>query len=230
MMPPNLLGLYRQEEELRVKAVELVAADARYALHLCVIEEAMDLGDMLRQFETVDEDLKLVQVLGMRLFNAFGACLKLTLSGYSQNAALIMRDILETVFLLDYFQGDRSLITQWRIADKRQRLEQFRPVKVRTALDERDGFTLKRRFVAYDLLSGLAGHPTMQSVHMMRPEIDGDAVVGPFMEPGILMAAVSELGRLALQAGEQLNLFFPENWLLGFESRLGFAKGKGLAG
>lgn len=32
----------------------------------------MDLADILRQFETADEDLKVIQLLGMRTFNAFG--------------------------------------------------------------------------------------------------------------------------------------------------------------
>ncbi|HEY8593981.1 MAG TPA: hypothetical protein VIL84_01955 [Devosiaceae bacterium] len=39
----------------------------------------MDVPDILRQFDTVDEDLKVTQVLGMRTFNAFGANLKLAL-------------------------------------------------------------------------------------------------------------------------------------------------------
>jgi hypothetical protein len=91
----------------------------------------MDLADVLRQFETADEDLKVIQLLGMRTFNAFGASVKLALSGYSQNSALILRDVLETVFLIGYFAGDRTLIERWRFADKRARLRDFGPLKVR---------------------------------------------------------------------------------------------------
>ena len=72
-------------------------------------------------------------------FNAFGASLKLALSGYSQNSALILRDVLETVFLTDYFAGDRTLIERWRFADKKARIKDFGPVRVREALDARDG-------------------------------------------------------------------------------------------
>jgi hypothetical protein len=37
----------------------------------------------------------------------------LALSGYHQNSALILRDVMEMVFLLDLFAGDPSLIERW---------------------------------------------------------------------------------------------------------------------
>lgn len=158
----------------------------------------MDLADILRQFKTDDEDLKLVQILGMRTFNAFGASLKLALSEYTQNSALIMRDVLETVFLLDLFQSHRTLIQSWRFADKKTRMKDFRPIKVRIALDSRDGFMSRKREEMYELLSELAGHPTMKSAWMMRPQKDGDVVIGPFVESTMLEAVLSETGRLAV--------------------------------
>lgn len=44
------------------------------------------------------------------------------------------------------------------------------------------------------------------------------------METMTLEAVVSEMGRLAIQVGGQLNLFFPADWPQGFPSRLAFAK------
>src|SRR5260221_12915240 len=155
----NLGGLHRGEEFLRTKAIE--ALNDELSLHVEVIEHAMNIADHLRQCDTEDDDLKLIQLLGMRTFNAFGAALKLCLSGYYQNAALISRDILETTFLVDLFRGDRALIRQWRMADKKTRLKEFAPVKVRTLLDDRDGFTERRRAAMYELFSELAGHATM---------------------------------------------------------------------
>src|SRR5260370_33391528 len=81
----------------------------RLQLHLAVTEAAMGLADMLRQFNTSDENLKVAVMLGMRTFNAFAASIKLALSGYHQNSALILRDVMETVFLLDLFAGDPPL-------------------------------------------------------------------------------------------------------------------------
>ena len=69
-IPDNLRSLHDQEEFLRARAFELVAADGRFALHVRVVENAMDLADLLRQVPTEDEDMKVTQVLGMRTFNA----------------------------------------------------------------------------------------------------------------------------------------------------------------
>jgi hypothetical protein len=224
IIPLKLARLHFDEEHFRSKALEVVAGDERLQLHLAVVEATMDLADTLRQLDTNDEDLKVIQIFGMRTFNAFGASLKLALSGYSQNSALILRDGLETVFLIDYFAGDRSLIAGWRLADKKARMKAFSPVKVREALDARDGFTEKKRFKMYEMFSELAGHPNMKSHLMMRPQQGGDAVIGPFMEATTLDAVISEMARMAIQVGEQLNLFFPADWQGALPSRLTFAK------
>lgn len=223
-LPENLESLHRQEELLRGKALEFVALDQKLALHFAVIEQAMNLGDLLRKSPIDDEDMKVIQILGMRMFNAFGASLKLALTGYLQNSTLVMRDILETVFLVDLFRGDRTQIAQWRMADKKTLREKFSPAAVRKALDARDGHTMKRREEHYKLFSELAGHPTMKSDWMMRPKKDGDAVIGPFMEKTALEAVLSEMGRLAIFAGEQLNAFFPADWEAAVEPRLGFMR------
>ena len=193
-------------------------------LHLAIIEAAMDLADLLRRLDTSDEDLKAIIMLGMRTFNAFGASLKLALSGYSQNSAVILRDVMETVFLIDYFASDRTLIERWRFADKKARLKDFAPVKVREALDLRDGSAGKIRFEIYEMFSELAAHSNMRSVLMMRPMPGRDAVIGPFMEPTTLDAVLFEMGRLAIRVGETLSLFFSADLSIEIPSRLAFAK------
>jgi hypothetical protein len=125
--PSNLANLHSAEESLRSKSLEIVLDNERLQLHLGAVEAAMELADMLRQFETKDENLKVIQVLGMRVFNAFGASVKLALSGYCQNSTLIMRDIMETAFLIDYFSSDRKLIERRRLADRKTRIREFRP-------------------------------------------------------------------------------------------------------
>jgi len=225
-LPENLASLHSQEELLREKGLELVTRDKRLSLHIAVVEHAMDLADLLRQYPTEDEDFKVIKMLGMRMFNAFGAALKLALSGYSQNSALVMRDVLETVFLIDLFRGDRAAITRWRLADKKAHRKEFLPVRVREALDSRDGFSGKRRAEIYELFSELAGHPTMKSVWMMRPEKNCDAVIGPFIEKTSLAAVISEMGRLAIQVGEHLAEFIPADWDKATTARFVFAQAK----
>ncbi|WP_245313702.1 hypothetical protein [Bradyrhizobium elkanii] len=103
-------------------------------------------------------------------------------------------------------------------------MKELSPVRVRQALDERDGFTSQKRFEMYELFSELAAHPNMKSSWMMRPQKDGDAVIGPFMEATALEAVLSEMGRLAVQVGEQLERFFPASWDQGMPSRVAFAE------
>lgn len=225
-IPLNLYGLHSGEEILRNKALLLISKNELLRLHLEAVESAMDLADVFRQLNVDDENLKVIQILGMRTFNAFGASLKLALSGYSQNSALILRDVLETAFLLDYFGNNRGKIERWRFADKKMLQKEFAPVKIREALDARDGFTEKKRAALYEMFSELAGHATMKSAYMMQPQRGGNAVIGPFIEETSLEAIISEMGRLAIQVGEQINLFFPPNDFHGFSSRTAFAKVK----
>ena len=93
LLPDNFVRLHSGEELLRTKAIQSLRDD-KLRLHADVIQQAMNMADGIRQFDTRDEDLKLIQMLGIRVFNAFGAALKLCFSGYYQNAALILRDIL----------------------------------------------------------------------------------------------------------------------------------------
>lgn len=224
-LPENLKRLHDAEQVLRDKALDIIHGDD-LGLHLAIVELAMDLADTLRQFPTDDEDLKVAQVLGMRTFNAFASSLKLALSGYMQNSALVMRDILETVFLLDLFRGDHLLIKEWRFADKRKIKEKFSPVKVREALDKRYGHTEKKRAEIYQLFSELAAHPSMKSALMLRPTIGGDAVIGPFIEKQALTVQLSEMGRLAVQVGEVLGSFIPTWWGPAASCRASFVEAK----
>jgi hypothetical protein len=68
-----------------------------------------------------DDELTL-QLLGIRLFNAAGAALKLALSGYYQKGFDARRDILETGFLVDYLTTFPEKIAEWKAANKRTRI------------------------------------------------------------------------------------------------------------
>lgn len=211
-LPDNLISLHKQEELLRLQAMAAITDHEKMLLHLCAIERAMTLTKIAVEYPTEDEDLKVLKMLSIRMFNAFASCLKLMTSGYHQNSGMIMRDILETVFLLDFFNTDNTAIERWRFADKKTQREQFSPAAIRKALDERDGNTSRKREEAYKMLSELAAHPNMHSQHMLKPEKGGDIVIGPFMEITSLEAGISELGRLGIQAGEAIDAFLPKEW------------------
>jgi hypothetical protein len=207
-MLENLERLHSFEEQLRVQAFQLIAHDKRLSMHVAIVAAAMDMIDVYRQTGSDGEDDKVVQLLGFRIFNDFASSIKLALSGYSQTAALILRDILETTFLIDHFRTDQPAIQRWRTACAKDREREFSPMEVRKYLDERDGFSDQKRKADYKLFSSLAAHPTMESFAMMRPN-GMNAYCGPFLEKPTLEAVFSEMGKLAIQAGEVISEFMP---------------------
>lgn len=208
----NLDRLHSQEESLRGQAISILQGNSKLLLHLDVIERAMTVARVVTSYQTNDEDLKVIKMLSVRLFNAFGASMKLMLSGYHQKSAMIMRDILETVFLLDLFNTDRTAIERWRKTDKRLLQKEFSARAVREALDKRDGLNTQKRAKAYKMFSELASHPTMWTQNMLKAEMDGDILTGPFMGETILRQGLEELGRLAVQAGDIMDAFLPKEW------------------
>lgn len=207
--PSNLLRLHDKEQSLREEALSIIQGDSKLELHLDVIERAMTLAKIIVSHPSEDEDFKVIKMLSIRMFNAFGASLNLLFTGYHQKSAMIMRDVLETLFLMDLFKTDHTCIERWRFADDKRRRRDFSPIAVRKALDKRDGFEGQKRAEAYKMLSELAAHPTMGTQYMLKADLDGDILTGPFMGADILRAGLDELGRLAAQAGGIFHGFLP---------------------
>jgi len=141
------------------------------------------------------------------VFNASACALTLLLSGYYQNAALQMRDILETGFLVDDFSTDRSRIKQWRESTDQERKKHFSPIGVRKRLDARDGLTTKGRAAAYGLLSDYAAHPTHKGVALIYPGKLGK--IGPFFHLPFLRRLIEELAKRLLDATIKFADHFP---------------------
>lgn len=201
-IPDNLSALHRGEEELRAESLRRIAELPDMAAHLHLIERTMDLiYALLPSTEVTDEEELHLGNLGIRCFNALASSLKLMLSGYYQAAALHVRDLLETTFLLDYFTIDPGLMTKWRTMSDRDRKTAFKPITVRDALDRRDGFSTMKRKAAYELLCKLAGHATPEGAIMLAPDPSiGTVHCGPFLEITALEAVLSETAKTALQA------------------------------
>lgn len=160
---------------------------------------------MFRQVPAADKDVETLQSLGLRMFNSFATATKLMLSGYYQMSALILRDLLETTFLVEWFRTERSDILRWLDDDIRQK--HFRPGQVRKKLDDRDGVTTGRRGELYSLFCELAGHPTSRSSFMLTPR-GMQARNGPFLDLTALEAVAAEMGRLAIQVGNAVSCIY----------------------
>ena len=210
--PSNLTELHSEELGLRKQALEILNAEQRLILHLNAIERAMSVAKIVVGYSQEDEDFKVIKMLSIRIFNAFGASLMLAFSGYHQKSAMVLRDTLETVFLLGLFKRDRGAIERWRYADRKTMKREFSPAAVRKFLDDTDGLSSRKREETYKMFCELAAHPNMHSQHMLRPEKGGDIVMGPFMEATTIEAGISEMGKLAVQAGEVMSALLPPAW------------------
>lgn len=180
------------EENLRRESMALIFADPELRRRLEIVQKAMAL---IFAF-TIDhasrsEAEATMQLLGIRLFNASASGIKLALSGYYQTAFHQARDIMETGYLLDFFRTSPEHRIVWKQSDWKKRKELFAPVKIRLALDERDGDTTKTREAEYNKLSELASHATFRGFRLTTR--GGFGELGPFVEKTNLLAWLEEM-------------------------------------
>ena len=121
ILPQNINSVYNNEEQFSAKSLSSIESEADLLLNIKIVESAIDICQMLRLFKTNDQDLTVIQVFSLHIFNAFASSIKLMMSGYYQNSALIIRDILGTVFLADFFCTNDQQITRWHNGDKKER-------------------------------------------------------------------------------------------------------------
>ena len=195
----NLRSLHDHEEKLRDDSLKVLAADAAHSEMLFLIANAMGIlfGFSLDHKAQEDDDVTL-QYFGIRLFNNAGSSIKLALSGYTQQALSLTRDIMEVAFLLDYFRSSPDQISVWKAADAKARKSKFGPLQIRVALDARDGNKERKREKAYAVLSENASHATYGGFRLTMK--NGDGQFGPFVDEPKLKAWLGELSLRLLPA------------------------------
>jgi hypothetical protein len=145
-----------------------------------VVEASMTLlRHFSRDYPYNGEDELTVHLLGIRLFNSAAGAVQSLTSGYYQNSVMLQRDILEGAFLLDYFRSNEASIAEWRGCTEKERSQKFSAFKVRTELDNRDGFSEKKRMQAYSTLCTLGAHASYQGFRLFAPTAGGDAYADP---------------------------------------------------
>jgi len=190
----NLTSLHKHEEELRAKSLAAIEADAALSEHWNLVGEAMNaIYAFTHDHAHGSENELTLQYLGVRLFNAAGASVKLALSGYYQKAFDQVRDLIETYFLVDYFSTYPDKIDEWKRADKKKRISHFGPGFIRNALDKRDGYTSGGRKKIYDLISELASHASYLGISLTATGPANMAQVGPFFDEKKLAIWLQEL-------------------------------------
>lgn len=210
-IPQNFLFLHQGEEELRAKALEMVTADADLQAHLAIAERAMNILDVfVRQQDEETDSGRAMQHLAIRVFNGLAVAWKLMSTGYFQKAGLVQRDLIESIYLVNFFQIHPEKIAVWNTADRKQLVREFGPGPVRKALDAHMGMGKSRREEIYQKFSMLAAHPSNIGFQMLRPKGGNGAVIGPFMDHTALRALLEEQGMLAIQAGLAFNILLHE--------------------
>ena len=200
MLPKNIRSLHHHEESIRTDSLKHIEADATLLEHVELIHRGMSIVYAFTHDHPNENDDELtVQYLGIRVFNTAASSMKLAVSGYYQPAFSLVRDLFETVALLDYLRSNREQIAVWKTADRKTRQNTFGPAAIRQALDRRDGFEGKRRMGLYILLSEYAAHATAPSFRLVMREGLGE--IGPYYSDKLLKAWVEETVKLMAQGG-----------------------------
>jgi hypothetical protein len=190
----NLASLHQHEEGVRARSLAAIEADAALSDHWSLVAEAMNAIYVFTHDHPHESENELtLQYLGIRLFNAAGASVKLALSGYYQKAFDQLRDVIETSFLVDYLSTHPEKIGEWWRADKKKRLSHFGPALIRNELDKRDGYTSGEQKRIYDLISELASHASYLGISLTTTGPDNMAQVGPFFDDKKLAPWLGEM-------------------------------------
>jgi hypothetical protein len=120
--------------------------------------------------------------------------------GYYDEALALARSVDEIANLLILFASDQSALEKWKVSDKRTRINEFGPVKVRIKLEKLDVPTPIGEEL-YSYLSERAAHVTPYT----RPQVHNEAlkamVGGVYQEPGARIC----LNHIALALGVAAN-------------------------
>jgi hypothetical protein len=129
----NLTSLHSHEEELRATSLAAINADAALSDHWNLVAEAMNaIYAFTHDHVHGSENELTLQYLGIRLFNAAGASVKLALSGYYQKAFHQVRDLIETYFLVDYLSTYQRKSTNGDVRTRRHASRSSAPASFAT--------------------------------------------------------------------------------------------------
>lgn len=190
----NLTSLHKHEEKLRAESLTAIKANVALSDHWNLVAEAMNVIYTFTHDHVHGSENELtLQYLGIRLFNAAGASIKLALSGYYQTAFHQVRDVIETYFLVDYLSTNPEKIDEWKRTDKKKRISHFGPAFIRNALDKRDGYTSGERTRIYHVISEAASHASYRGISLMATGPANMVQVGPFFDEGKLTVWLNEM-------------------------------------
>lgn len=99
---------------------------------------------------------------------------------------MLQRDILEVAFLLDYFRSNEARIAEWRGCTESERNKKFGAYKVRTALDDRDGFKERKRALLTSSYARWARTLPIRASGCLRPQQAATPIADPTLRTACL--------------------------------------------
>jgi hypothetical protein len=197
--------LYMVDESPIVLANDkFVRASEEMQDHVSMINAALHLiSSIPSHIEHTNDDELAVQRLILRCFNAGAASLRLARCGYYQPAFSLVRDVIETTFLLDLFSRVPKEVKQWRTLPVKERESRFSTFTVRKKLDDFDPGKKSLRTEIYKRFSNYAAHPTPEGAAVISPDMM--TKIGPFSDEqrflGVLQELAKHLGYTAIVSG-----------------------------
>ena len=128
------------------------------------------------------------------------------MSGNYTGCAMYARDLLETSFLLDYLLEKPGRPEAWLGINSKTVPQEYKPITIRKYLDDRDGYTEKRRATHYQMLCALGAHPSPAGFELKR---NGAKLIksGPFKQRESLEQCIQEAAKLTVLLAERLRQF-----------------------
>lgn len=160
-------------------------------LHLCIVD-----------WENDNESDHVKQMLGLRLLNSSLSSVSLIMQGYPQAALSIIRDMIETGNLLEYFRLLPEEVLVWAKSNNDERRNKYSAQKIRNKIKNKHNIENNNLSIAYWTLCDIAVHPTPAGFNML---LDTDSpMAGPqFVEH-----------RLDAWLREMILRFSPAVWLM----------------
>lgn len=212
-IPGPLAHLMKEEDELKALALKWIGEDDELSHHMSIIAIDMDTVWQAVKQNTSGEDARTIQLLGFRVFNHMGSALRLALGGYFQASAMLLRDLYETGWLINYLLIHPDKIPVWRDADDHKKRKEFEPGAIRSVIDKLDGFEKDARSRVYWQLCDFAAHPNAKGFALLSPPGE-EARCGPFITPETLSFALHEIAKTfnvaAANLGRLLDMNHPE--------------------
>lgn len=208
-VPENLISLWKAEDELLGWSEEVLQSEEYLLDHLDLIETYIGCVDMMRKQPLKSERHTAIAGLFFRSYDSMSHCVRGALSGNYSGSAMYARDLIETQFLISYLMQEEGRPEKWLGSEPETARRDYSPVKVRKALDERDGFKEQKRHKHYAMLSALGSHPTPASLELKR---DGTRAInsGPFKHSQMLKECIQEAAKAAILLGGVLLVYCNE--------------------